>query len=113
MLELEQALDRILSAIPAAKSERIPLSEAHQRIAAQPVTAAVDLPPFDNSSVDGYAVRATDVARASPQKPASLNLAGKVAAGENFEGKLCAGQCIRIFTGSPLPMGADAVVMQE
>jgi molybdopterin molybdotransferase len=113
MLELEHALEKILQSIPAARSERIPLGEAYKRVLAEPVVAEVDLPPFDNSSVDGYAVRAQDVAQASSQNPVALTLAGKVAAGENFDGELSAGQCIRIFTGSPLPSGADAVVMQE
>jgi molybdopterin molybdotransferase len=113
MLELEQALEKILESIPAARSERIPLGEAYKRVVAEPVVAAVDLPAFDNSSVDGYAVRAQDVAQASSQNPVALTLAGKVAAGETFGGELSAGQCIRIFTGSPLPAGADAVVMQE
>ncbi|HLX69749.1 MAG TPA: gephyrin-like molybdotransferase Glp [Verrucomicrobiae bacterium] len=113
MLELEQAVEKILGAIPSANSERVPLSEAHKRVATEPIIAAIDLPPFDNSSVDGYAVRASDVAQASSQSPVVLKLAGKVAAGENFSGELSAGQSIRIFTGSPLPVGADAVVMQE
>jgi molybdopterin molybdotransferase len=113
MLELEQALEKILGAIPGARSERIPLSEAYRRVVAEPIVAAMDLPLFDNSSVDGYAVRAQDVAEASAQNPVSLKLAGKVAAGENFAGELSGGQCIRIFTGSPVPAGADAVVMQE
>lgn len=113
MLELEQALEKILGAVPAAKPERIPLAQVHRRVLAERIVAPIDLPPFDNSSVDGYAVRAQDVAPASPQNPVSLPLAGRVAAGEHFHGELPAGQCIRIFTGSPLPAGADAVVMQE
>jgi molybdopterin molybdotransferase len=113
MLELEKALDIILASIPAPKSELIPLAEAHRRVATQEILAAVDLPPFDNSSVDGYAVRARDIAAANPHNPVSLSLAGKIAAGESFHGELFPGQCIRIFTGSTLPRGADAVVMQE
>ena len=113
MLELEQAVEQILASIPAAKSELVSLAEAHGRIVAKEILAAVDLPAFDNSSVDGYAVRARDLTSANSQHPISLSLAGKVAAGENFDGELSAGQCIRIFTGSPLPRGADAIVMQE
>lgn len=113
MLELEQAVEKVLGAIPAARSERIVLSEAYRRVVMESIAAAIDLPPFDNSSVDGYAVRAQDVAQASSQNPVALMLSGKVAAGESFGGKLASGQCIRIFTGSPLPAGADAVVMQE
>jgi molybdopterin molybdotransferase len=113
MLELEQALETILASVPAPKIERVPLAGAHRRVAAEKILAQTDLPPFDNSSVDGYAVRARDVASATPQNPVSLALAGKIAAGENFRGELSAGQCIRIFTGSILPAGADAVIMQE
>jgi molybdopterin molybdotransferase len=113
MLELEQALEQILAWIPAPRSERVPLAEAHRRVIMEEILAAVALPAFDNSSVDGYAVRAEDVAQASSQNPVSLSLAGRIPAGESFDGNLSAGQCIRIFTGSPLPAGADAVVMQE
>ena len=63
--------------------------------------------------MDGYAVRAADVASAKPASPARLRLAGRVAAGEVFAGEVAAGTCVRLFTGSPLPPGADAVVMQE
>ena len=113
MLELEQAVERILGVIPLPKAERVPLSEAHRRVVVEKIQASIDLPPFDNSSVDGYAVRAEDVAGASPENPVSLLLAGRVAAGGDFEGELPGRRCIRIFTGSPLPRGANAVVMQE
>jgi molybdopterin molybdotransferase len=113
MLELEQALETILASIPAPKSERVPLAEAHRRVTAQKILAQTDLPPFDNSSMDGYAVRARDIGSASAQNPIALTLAGRIAAGETFRGELSAGQCVRIFTGSILPPGGDAVVMQE
>lgn len=113
MLDLEKAVERILGSFPAPKPERIPVTEACGRVAAEKVVAATDLPPFDNSAVDGYAVRSKDVAIASPENPVKLQLAGRIAAGEHFTGQLSPGQCIRIFTGSPVPAGADAVVMQE
>ena len=113
MLELEQAVEKILAAIPALKPETISLAEAHGRIVAETILAAADLPSFDNSAVDGYAVRSKDVAEASAENPVRLQLVGRVAAGEHFAGTLSPGQCIRIFTGSPIPAGADAVVMQE
>jgi molybdopterin molybdotransferase len=113
MIELEQAVEKILASIPAPKSEVVSLSDACGRIVAEEIRALTDLPPFDNSSMDGYAVRAQDVAAASAQNPITLQLAGRVAAGEHFTGQLSVGQCIRIFTGSPVPAGADAVVMQE
>src|ERR1051325_17832 len=113
MLELEEALERILAAVPPATPENIPLSAADGRVLSGRMLASVDLPPFDNSSMDGYAVRAEDVAAAKPEAPVGLVLAGRVAAGENLPGTMAAGTCVRLFTGSPLPAGADAVVMQE
>ena len=113
MLELETALERILALMPPAQSERIALSEAPGRILAERVLATLDLPAFDNSAMDGYAVRATDVSAASAASPVGLRLLGRVAAGETFSGEIATGDCVRLFTGSPLPRGADAVIMQE
>ena len=113
MLELEKAVEAILASIPAPKNEVVPLAEAHRRIVTENILSTTDLPPFDNSSVDGYAVQSRDLASASAQNPVVLHLAGRIAAGENVHATLASGQCIRIFTGSPLPAGADAVVMQE
>jgi molybdopterin molybdotransferase len=113
MLELEEALARILAAIPPPASESIPLGEAHGRVVLDRVVSALDLPPFDNSAMDGYAVRAQDVVSARPDAPARLRVVGKVAAGETFGGEVPSGACVRLFTGSTLPRGADAVVMQE
>src|SRR5262249_40278187 len=113
MLELEEAVERILSVVPKPVSERCGLPHAHRRIVTQRVCAAMDLPGFDNSSVDGYAVRAADVAAASSGAPAQLRLIGRVAAGDTFDGELAAGTSVRLFTGAPMPRGADAVVMQE
>ncbi len=113
MLELEDALKRILAAVPPATAERIPLWEGHERILLERMVSKVDLPPFDNSAMDGYAVRAIDVMRATADSPSKLRLVGRVAAGKVFAGEVGAGQCVRVFTGSPLPKGADAVVMQE
>lgn len=113
MLELEEALARILAAIPTPVSEQISLSQAYGRILTQPVLAPMDLPPFDNSAMDGYAVRAADLASATAEAPVQLRVLGRVAAGESFAGHVVSGGCVRLFTGSPLPKGADAVVMQE
>jgi molybdopterin molybdotransferase len=73
----------------------------------------VDLPLFDNSAMDGYAARSEDLKGATPQRPVQLRLSGRVAAGQTFAGEVKAGSCVRLFTGSPLPRGADTVVMQE
>jgi molybdopterin molybdotransferase len=113
MLELEDALAQILAAIPSPTSECVPLSDASDRVLAERIQSPVDIPIFDNSAMDGYGVRAGDVASAKPESPIRLRLVGKAAAGEVFGGEVTAGTCVRLFTGSPLARGADAVVRQE
>lgn len=113
MLQLEEAVAQLLASIPAPVPESVSLAEAHGRVLAERVVSAVDLPPFDNSSMDGYAVRADDVAVAKAEIPVRLRVVGRVAAGESFAGEVMPGTCVRLFTGSPMPRGADAVVMQE
>jgi molybdopterin molybdotransferase len=113
MLELEAALKRILSAIQPLEHEIVALRDVAGRVVAEPVMSPVDLPVFDNSAMDGYAVRAADLAHACEGRPVALRLIGKIAAGEVFGGNVEDGTCARLFTGSPLPGGADAVVMQE
>jgi molybdopterin molybdotransferase len=89
------------------------LTEADGRILAEQVRSPIDLPPFDNSAMDGYAVRAADVESATSDTPVRLRRCGRVAAGENYTGTVAQGTCVRLFTGSILPNGADAIVMQE
>ena len=113
MLSLEAALEKILAVMPCLSSEVVPLNEAFGRFASEPLHASIDLPPSDNSAMDGYAVLSGDLGSASSETPVMLTLVGKIPAGEIFQGSLQAGQCIRIFTGSVLPRGCDAVVMQE
>ena len=113
MLELEEARARLLAGITPLGTESVALNAAAFRVAARDVNSSVDLPPFDNSAMDGYAVRAADVASAKAGAPVTLVLVGKVAAGEGSVGEVQPGQCVRVFTGSMLPPGADAVVMQE
>ncbi len=113
MIELEDALQRILRALPVPQPDEVSLSEATGRILLESVASVVDLPPFDNSAMDGYAVRADDVKGAGAEAPVRLRVIGRVEAGQTFSGKVGTGECVRLFTGSPLPTGADAVVMQE
>jgi molybdopterin molybdotransferase len=113
VLSLEEARGKILNAVQPLGAQRVALADAFERIVAEPITAPINLPPFDNSAMDGYAVRAPDVAQASAQTPVALKLIGKIAAGESFSGEVQPGTCVRLFTGSALPRGADAVVMQE
>jgi molybdopterin molybdotransferase len=113
MLELEEARRRLFDAIQPLPPETVPLSQAAGRVVADAVLSPIDLPAFDNSAMDGYAVRSADLASASAQSPVSLKLGGHVPAGAVSTGVLQPGTCVRVFTGSPLPNGADAVVMQE
>lgn len=114
MLSLEEAKSRILAAVPPLPAEELHLSSALGRFLAADISSPIDLPPFDNSAMDGYAVRSDDLKNASIENPICLNLAGKIGAGESGElAVLASGKCVRIFTGSPLPPGSDAVVMQE
>ncbi len=113
MLELEDALSRLFSLLPTPQTEIVAVEETCGRVLGESARATVALPPFDNSAMDGYAVRAADTAAASSAHPVRLRVVGKIAAGNVFSGELAPHQCVRLFTGSPLPRGADAVVMQE
>ncbi|MFN3830028.1 MAG: gephyrin-like molybdotransferase Glp [Tepidimonas ignava] len=113
LLSVEEALQRLLEGLaPAVQTvQHVPLEQADGRVLAQDVVAGLDVPGFDNSQMDGYAVRCADVARALEQgRP--LPVAQRIAAG-HFGVELAPGTVARIFTGAPLPAGADAVVMQE
>ncbi|GKX54376.1 molybdopterin molybdenumtransferase MoeA [Leminorella grimontii] len=109
LLSLEQALEKLLSQSAAiTQTEQIPLVQAVGRITAQPLISPLNVPPFDNSAMDGYAVRLADVTL-----DAVLPVAGKAFAGQPFQGQWPAGSCIRIMTGAPVPEGTEAVIMQE
>jgi molybdopterin molybdotransferase len=96
--------------VPVSGTERVPLSAARNRVILADIKAPIDLPPFDNSAVDGYAVRHADVAADGETR---LRVAGRVMAGQRAESALKPSQAIRIFTGAPMPAGADTVFMQE
>jgi len=96
--------------VPVEGRESVPLASALGRVLAEDLIATVDLPPFDNSAVDGYAVRAADIGGASE---ARLSIVDRVAAGHSSRHALSAGEAVRIFTGAPMPEGADTVFMQE
>jgi len=113
MKPISEALAAMLPTFNPCGRERVQLQRAQGRVLAQDALARQDQPPFTNSAMDGYAVRAADLAGASPDSPKTLPLAGESRAGEAAPQALEAGQTVRIFTGAPLPAGADAVVMQE
>ncbi len=109
MLTAQQALDHLLlNAKPVSDSELLTTQDSLGRVLAQAVTSLVDVPPLDNSSMDGYAVRTTDVCEAK----SILRVAQRIPAG-SVGVQLESGTAARIFTGAPIPLGADAVVMQE
>jgi molybdopterin molybdotransferase len=106
LLTFEEAQQRVLAAARPLAAEPVPIAQAAGRVAAEDVRAAVDLPPFPSSAMDGYAVRAADL-------PGTLRIVGESAAGRPFEGEVDAGEAVAISTGAVVPSGADAVVPIE
>jgi molybdopterin molybdotransferase len=113
MISVEQALERILERVTILDPEDRPLLEALGQVLAEDVAAQFDIPPLDNTAMDGYAVRAADTRGAAPDAPVQLRVTGEVAAGYVFQGSVEAGAAVRIMTGAPIPSGADAVVPFE
>jgi len=109
MLSVDQALARILEALNPLPAEQIPVSDGLGRVLAEDVASRRTQPPAAVSAMDGYAVRAADVAAV----PAVLRVIGQAPAGDAYQGKVGAGEAVRIFTGAPVPAGADAIVIQE
>ena len=109
LMSLDTALNEMLSRVtPLTAQETLPLVQCFGRILASDVVSPLDVPGFDNSAMDGYAVRLADIASGQP-----LPVAGKSFAGQPYHGEWPAGTCIRIMTGAPVPEGCEAVVMQE
>jgi len=113
MLSLEEAVERSLAAAPLQGCEAILVAGAAGRFAAASANANVSLPRFDNSAMDGYAVRSADLNGATTESPVELSCIGVIPAGAHPADTIDKGTCMRIFTGSPIPQGADAVIMQE
>jgi molybdopterin molybdotransferase len=113
VISVEEARERILSRISVLGTERVDFAGAFLRVLSDDLVATRDIPPWPNSSMDGYALRAADTRTASAAAPARLTVSGRVAAGAIAERPLRAGEAFRIFTGAPLPEGADGVIPQE
>ncbi len=113
MLSVEEARERVLAAFDVLEAERVPVLEALGRVLAEDTVARVDIPPHDNSAMDGYAVRAADTVGASPQSPVPLRVIADLPAGYVAEAEVGSGAAIRIMTGAPIPAGADGVVRVE
>jgi len=108
VISVSEARAALLDLVSAVDVETVPLAQAAGRVLAQPVTAGRDQPPFDASAMDGYAVNAAEV-----ELHAMFKVIGEAAAGHGFQGRVGAGQAVRIFTGAPVPEGASFVVIQE
>jgi molybdopterin molybdotransferase len=112
-LPAAEAQQVILDAAVPLPPETCAAADAQGRVLAEPVVSRRTLPPFDVSAMDGYAVRSADLARAAAAAPVALHLAFEIAAGGAPDRALAPGEAARIFTGAPVPPGADAVVRQE
>ncbi|RZS87460.1 molybdopterin molybdochelatase [Motilibacter rhizosphaerae] len=110
---VDDHLARVLERIPLLHPLEVQLLEAHGCVLAEDVTAPTDLPPWDNSGMDGYAVVAADVEHAVAESPVVLPVVGDVPAGSQVSHRVQPGQVVRIMTGAPMPEGADAVVPVE
>ena len=113
MISVEEARARILAFVERLEAERVPLLDALGQTLAEDVVAGFDIPPLDNTAMDGYAVRAADTAGASESEPRTLRVIADLAAGYVLETALGAGEAVRIMTGAPVPPGADAIVPFE
>ena len=113
MISVDEALERILSYVSALEPEEKRILAALGQVLAEDVIAPFNIPPMDNSAMDGYALQAASTAGASSSAPVELRVVGELAAGYVFEGEVTPGTAVRIMTGAPVPRGADAVVPFE
>lgn len=113
MISVEEALAEILGHVRPLELERVSILDALGRLLAEEIISDIDIPPFHNSAMDGYAVRSVDVVGATSETPVTLRVVGSVAAGYVAGMQVESGTAVRIMTGAPLPVGADAVVPYE
>jgi molybdopterin molybdotransferase len=113
VISVEEALQTIMDCFQPLEPEQVDILEGLGRVLAEDLHADIDIPPFDNAAMDGYALRASDVATAAKDDPARLQVVGSVPAGRTSEISVGPGMAVRIMTGAPLPAGADAVVPFE
>jgi molybdopterin molybdotransferase len=116
LVTVDKALEKIKRNVSLSiEVEEVPLSECVGRVLAEDIISPIDIPPFDRSAVEGYAVVSSDTFSATPTNPIELTVIGKSEAGQDPSQipKVSPGTAVEIFTGAPLPYGADAVVMVE
>ena len=113
MISVEEALEKVLSYVEVLEPEEKPILDCLGQVLAEDIYSTIDIPPLDNSAMDGYAVQAGDTHGASRSSPKDLIVVGEVAAGSLPAEEVKPGTALRIMTGAPLPEGADAVVQFE
>ena len=113
MIDLIDAIHQVLELIPRLGQERLPILQAHGRVLGEDILATRNIPPWDNSAMDGYAVRWQDIQRASPENPVILKVLADLPAGRVYKGLVGPQEAVRIMTGAPIPQGADSVVQVE
>ncbi len=113
MISLEDAQSHVMESIKTLESENVHLLQGRNKVITEPIMSNESIPPFDNTAVDGYAVRAIDTKGASQETPISLRVLETIAAGKPPTFNIQSGECSKIMTGAPIPDGADAVVMVE
>jgi molybdopterin molybdotransferase len=112
-MTVEQALQLVLGFVKPLPSEKVALLDALGRVLAEDAISDIDVAPFDNSAMDGFAVRAHDTVGAHEDTPVEFDVVAHIAAGDFWEGEVGPGQAARIMTGAPVPAGADSIVMVE
>lgn len=113
MISVEEALEKILSNVSVLEPEEKPILDSLGQVLAEDVCSDIDIPPLDNSAMDGYAVQWEDIRGATISQPRTLSVIGEVAAGYISDRTVVPGTAIRIMTGAPVPAGADSVVQFE
>ncbi len=113
MISVEQARNLVLSCVSVLPAEVVDVLDAAGRVAASDLVSDIDISPFAHAAMDGFALRADQIASAAEDSPVELDVIAEVAAGDVFEGEIGEGQCVRIMTGAPLPADADCVVKYE
>lgn len=113
MLTVEDAQKQILELSHLLEPERVSMLDASGRVLARDIVSDINISPFDNSGMDGFALQAADIAEASPDAPARLKIIGEIGAGDVYDGVVNKGEALRIMTGAPVPEGADTVVKIE
>jgi molybdopterin molybdotransferase len=113
MISVEEALERVLSYVRVLDGEEKPILQCLGQVLDEEVISSIDIPPADNSAMDGYAIRAEDATGAAPSSPVYLNVIGEVKAGDIAKEEVGTLSALRIMTGAPIPRGADSVVQFE